>query len=100
MCLVVGFFAVVAGALGYLASAHIDHRPFFPRVIALAANAVSGGDVRVEIWVGFIAVVAGALGLLLVLRKSLPEAGWCWGTMFALNLIIFSPLQYQNFLFH
>ncbi len=83
---------------GYLFSAHIDHRPVIPRLITLAANALSGGDVRAEMAIGFLAVVAGAIGLLLALRKSLPSPAWCWGTMFALNLLIFSPLQYQNFL--
>ena len=84
--------------MAYLFSAHIDHRPFVPRVITLASNALTGGDVRAEMWIGYLAVVAGAIGLCLVLRKSLSSGPWLWGATFAVNLIIFSPLQYQNFL--
>lgn len=85
---------------GYLTSTHIDHRPIIPRLLLLASNSLSGGDLRFENWIGFLAVLAGALGLLWVLRQTLSTAPpvWLWTTVFLVNLVLFSPLQYQNFL--
>jgi len=82
----------------YLSSAHIDHRPLVPRLLILASNRLSGGDVRVEMWIGFFAILGGAIGLFYVLRKTFGDCSWMWVTAFLINLILFSPVQYQNFL--
>jgi hypothetical protein len=84
--------------LEYLASAHIDHRPLVPRVLALLLNGTTGGDLRAEMWVGFGAMAIAALLLAAVVARALPAGPWRWGSVFCINLFLFSPVQYQNFL--
>ena len=84
--------------LEYLFSAHIDHRMFFPRLIALATAALTGGDLRADMWVTFFVMLGGGLCLFYLVRKTLGATNWVWGTAFSINLVIFTPLQYQNWL--
>ncbi len=84
--------------LGYLASAHIDHRPLLPRVLTLLLNGATGGDLRAEMGVGFAALVVCGLCLAALVARALPEPRWRLGAVFCLNLLLFSPVQYQNLL--
>ncbi|MGI9243921.1 MAG: hypothetical protein ACR2RV_24205 [Verrucomicrobiales bacterium] len=84
--------------LDYLASAHIDHRMLFPRLAVLALNKMSGGDLRAEIWAIFTVLLMTGGCLFFVLAKTLPDWRWLAACGFLVNLVLFSPVQYQNLL--
>ena len=78
---------------------HIEHRMFFPRLILLASNRISGGDLTVEMWIAFLVVVLTAIALFLLLRMTFPgRPGIVYPGTFCINLVLFSPLQWENFL--
>lgn len=75
---------------------HIDHRIFFPRLVILALNEWSGGNLRWEMaWTWLTALAAGIGVWRLALETSFGGATR-WGAVFAANLIIFSPIQWDN----
>ncbi|MEM0897720.1 MAG: hypothetical protein AAGJ79_12655, partial [Verrucomicrobiota bacterium] len=82
----------------YLYSPHIDHRMFFPRLVFLGLNELSGGDVRWECYFIFGSLVAASIFLGLFCHHVFRSAVWTWAMVFILNLFLFSPLQYQNLL--
>jgi hypothetical protein len=49
-------------------------------------------------WIGFAAILGGAIGLFYVLLKTFGRSPWLWTTAFLVNIVLFSPVQYQNFL--
>ncbi len=78
---------------------HIDHRMFFPRLIMLVCNSLSGGDLRVEMAVNFLIVLLTAIGVVKLLQITVtPGSNLPWGLIFTGNLILFSPMQYENWL--
>jgi hypothetical protein len=84
---------------GFLYAPHIDHRIVIPRLAILLNAWLSGGDVVWELWLGFAVVLGTALALHGLLRRSLGERpGSLYGVTFLANLVLFSPLQWENFL--
>lgn len=77
---------------------HIDHRIFFPRLLILALNELTRGDIRWEIGATFLCGVTAALGVWRLGRLTLFNGGTLWGVVFAANLIILSPIQWDNWL--
>lgn len=78
---------------------HIDHRMFFPRVLMLICNELSGGDLRVEIAMNFLIVLLAAIGVVMLLRRTLAaEQPLPWALIFTINLLLFTPMQYENWL--
>jgi len=77
---------------------HIDHRILFPRLIFLGLNAVTEGDLRWEIGVAFFCGVAAALGVATLAKQTVLKDGRIWGVVLAANMIIFSPIQWDNWL--
>ena len=89
------------GELGFddLYGAHVDHRIVVPRLFILANAKLSGGDLRWENALAFAIVLATALGLTALLRRTLPGApGARVAAVLGVNLLLFSPLQWENFL--
>ncbi|MEM9480651.1 MAG: hypothetical protein AAGA58_13435 [Verrucomicrobiota bacterium] len=82
----------------YLYSPHIDHRMFFPRLVFLGLNELSGGDVRWECYFIFGSLVAASVFLGMFCHRIFRSATWTWTMVFILNLFLFNPLQYQNLL--
>jgi len=84
----------------YLYSPHIDHRIVLPRLVALANARLFGGNLTLEMGLSFAVVLATALGFHGLLRRTLgtrrPAA--LWGTTFLANALLFTPLQWENFL--
>jgi hypothetical protein len=89
------------GRLGFdeLYSLHIEHRIVVPRLLTLANQAWLGGDLRIENGFGVVIILCGALAVHGLLRRSLgPEPLRLYGTSFLANLLLFSPLQWENLL--
>ncbi|MEM0897457.1 MAG: hypothetical protein AAGJ79_11290, partial [Verrucomicrobiota bacterium] len=84
--------------LEYLASAHIDHRILLPRLAILGLNKMTGGDLRAEIWATFVVLLLTGGCLFYVLAKTIPDWRWLAACGFLVNLVLFSPVQYQNLL--
>ena len=84
----------------YLYSPHIDHRIVVPRLVALVNARLFGGDLTLEMGLSFAVVLATALCFHGLLRRTLgtrrPAA--LWGTTFLANALLFTPLQWENFL--
>ena len=77
---------------------HIEHRIFFPRLLFLALNHLSGGDLRWEVVAVFIIALLAALGVWRLAVLTLGAGKHLWGLLFLTNLILFSPMQYENWL--
>lgn len=77
---------------------HIDHRIVFPRLLILLVAAVAQGDVRWEIGFTWCCGLATGIGVWRLARDTLGAKGWTAGPAFLANLWIFSPLQYDNWL--
>lgn len=91
----------VDGQLGFddLYAPHIDHRIVVPRLIILANAVLSGGNLVWENAVACLIVLGTALALAGLLRRTLPGAPVaCFAALLGFNLLIFSPLQWENFL--
>ena len=81
-----------------LCSQHNEHRLLFPRLVWLPLAIVAGWDVRHGMVLTFCFVCLGAAGLYQLLRSSNgPAVGraFVFGLM---NLVLFSPRQYETFL--
>jgi hypothetical protein len=77
---------------------HIDHRIFFPRLIILALNELSGGDLRLEMAFSFFVALGAALGVWQLARMTVFRGRTIWGVLLVANLIIFSPISWDNWI--
>ncbi len=99
-----------AGQLAFadLAAQHNEHRILIPRLFFLALGHLTGGNAVAEMLAGWAIVVATSLVLLRLLRRTYhpaaaPEAAtketaaplFVW---FLANLLLFSPAQWENWL--
>jgi hypothetical protein len=84
------------GELGHhLYAAQIQHRIVVPRLLIIGLATLSGGDFRWEQYLTFLILLLDAGLLWLLVRRTLGESPWRWPLMFAINLLIFSPIHYQ-----
>jgi hypothetical protein len=84
--------------LADLFSQHNESRSFFPRLLYLAIYVPAGWDVRYGMAFTFALVCAGSAGLYQILRRTNPSSGAVPLVFAALNFLLFSPRQYENFL--
>jgi hypothetical protein len=82
-----------------LFSQHNESRTFFPRLVYLALFLPGGWDVRSCMVATFILVCAGSAGLYQVARRTNPSHGAALWMFAVMNLLLFSPRQYENFLY-
>jgi len=85
-------------SVGDLNAPHIDHRMLFPRILMVVLNELSGGDLRWEMACSWVFAVAAAVGLCVLARATVFAKGMNWGVIFAMNLVVFSPMQWDNWL--
>jgi len=78
-----------------LYSAQIQHRIVVPRLLIIGLTNLSGGDFRWEQYLTFLILLLDAVLLGLLVQRTLGESPWRWPLMFAINLLIFSPIHYQ-----
>jgi len=84
----------------YVYSPHIEHRMGVPRLITLASASLGDGSLLTEQGIIFGIVVLTALlvhGLLCRTFPGRPAA--VYGLTFVANVLLFSPLQWETFLF-
>lgn len=81
-----------------LFSQHNESRSFFPRLLYLAIYLPAGWDVRIGMAVTFALVCAGSVGLYRILRGTNPSSSAVPFAFAAMNFLLFSPRQYENFL--
>lgn len=79
-------------------SQHNESRKLFPRLLYLGLYVPGGWDVRYGMILTFAWVCVGAAGLYWVLSQTASRPVACYGFIF-MNLLLFSPRQYENFLF-
>jgi len=82
----------------YLDSPHIEHRMLTGRLAILVGGWLFNGDVRFEMWLTFAAALATALLLFYVLRYTLRGSPALWPATFLINLLLFCPQQYSNYI--
>jgi hypothetical protein len=84
----------------YVYSPHIEHRMAVPRLITLASAALGDASLLTEQWVIFGVVVATALLIWGMLGRTFPQQPLrVAGLTFIANVLLFSPLQWETFLF-
>lgn len=81
-----------------LCSQHNEHRLLFPRLVWLPLAIVAGWDVRHGMVLTFCFVCLGAAGLYQLLRSSNGTAAGRAFVFGLMNLVLFSPRQYETFL--
>ena len=89
------------GTLGFrdLYSLHIEHRIVVTRLITLVGAKLAHGSLVFEHACTFAMVLATALLVHGLLRRTLgPGTGGLYGLTFLANLLLFSPLQWETFL--
>jgi hypothetical protein len=69
-----------------------------PRLLAWANLRFFGNDLRLEMALAWALVLATALCVHGLLRRSLGSGGALYGVTFLANLLLFSPLQWENLL--
>lgn len=79
-------------------SQHNESRKLVPRLVYLALYLPRGWDVRYGMVLGFAWVCVGSAGLYWVLLQSVSRSVACGGFIL-MNLLLFSPRQYENFLY-
>ena len=72
-------------------------RESLPRLLYLALFLPAGWDVRYGMMLTFAWVCVGSAGLYWLLRQTVSRPIACSGFIF-MNLLLFSPRQYENFL--
>jgi hypothetical protein len=82
-----------------LFSQHNESRSFFPRLVYLALYLTAGWDVRCGMAATFVLACAGSAGLYAVARRTNPSQGAVLLMFAVMNFLLFSPRQYENFLY-
>lgn len=84
----------------YVYSPHIEHRMGVPRLITLASASLGDGSLLTEQVIIFGIVVLTALLVHGLLLRTFPaRPGAVYGLTFLANVLLFSPLQWETFLF-
>jgi hypothetical protein len=93
--------AYYRGNLGFadLFSQHNESRTFFPRLVYLAIFLPAGWDLRYCMVATFVLACAGSAGLYAVSRRTNPSHGAVLLMFAVMNFLLFSPRQYENFLY-
>jgi hypothetical protein len=93
--------AFYRGDLGFadLFSQHNESRSFFPRLVYFALYLTAGWDVRCGMVATFVLACAGSAGLYAVARRTNPSRGAVLLMFAVMNFLLFSPRQYENFLY-
>ena len=78
-----------------LYAAQIQHRIVIPRLIIIALTHLSAGDFRWEQYFTFFLILLNSALVALLLKRTAGDSLWRWPVLFAINLLLFSPIHYQ-----
>ena len=81
-----------------LVAPHDEHRLLIPRVLIIATTILSGGNYRAQCFLTVAVVAALSLALLFLLRRSLGPGRPAAVAWLLANLVLFSPIQWHNWL--
>ena len=81
-----------------LYAAQIQHRIVVPRLLIIALHHLSGGDFRWENYFTFAVFVACSVMIWRLLQRTLGPSPWTPALALLANLLIFSPMLFQNVL--
>ena len=81
-----------------LAAPHDEHRLLIPRILIIASSILSHGNYRAQCFITFGVVLALSLALLFLLRRSLGTGRLTPVVWLLVNLVLFSPIQWHNWL--
>jgi hypothetical protein len=82
-----------------LFSQHNESRSLFPRLVYFALYLTAGWDVRCGMVATFILACAASAGLYAIGRRTNPSRGAVLLMFAVMNFLLFSPRQYENFLY-
>jgi len=82
-----------------LFSQHNESRSLFPRLVYFALYLTAGWDVRCGMVATFVLACAGSAGLYAICRRTNPSRGAVLLMFAVMNFLLFSPRQYENFLY-
>ncbi len=86
-------------SLEELNSPHIGHRMLFPRLAMLALAKVFQGDIRAQMGLIYVIITLTGVGLFVLVRRTLGAGSrLVYPVALAINVLVFSPLQWQNLL--
>ncbi len=77
---------------------HDEHRLLIPRIVIVASVILSQGNYRVQCFVTFGVVAVLSLALLWLLRRTLGAGRRSASVWLLVNAILFSPIQWHNWL--
>lgn len=86
-------------SLADLFSQHNESRNLFPRLLYLATYLPAGWDVRCGMVATFVLACASSAGLYAVSRRTNRSRGAVLLMFAVMNFLLFSPRQYENFLY-
>jgi hypothetical protein len=76
-----------------------EYRQFFPNLIFVHLGAITGWDVRYEMFISFLLACMISYNIYLLGKKTVQGANRArWLAFLLSNIIIFSPVQYENWL--
>ena len=89
------------GTLGFaeLFSQHNESRKLFPRLLYLPISIAAGWDVRHYMVLTFALACGGSAGIYQIVRQTSRFSPWAPFVFAAMNFLLFSPRQYENFLY-
>jgi len=77
---------------------HIQHRMVVPRLVNLASNALTQGNLRAELGVNFAVIILTAIGAAFLAWRSLAPRPCAPFVAFLVSAVLCSPIQFQNYL--
>jgi len=82
-----------------LFSQHNESRKFFPRLLYLPISIVAGWDVRHYMVLTFALACGGSASIYQIVRQTSRFSPWAPFVFAGMNFLLFSPRQYENFLY-
>lgn len=82
-----------------LFSQHNESRKFFPRLLYLPISIAAGWDVRHYMVLTFALACGGAAAIYQIVRQTSRFSPWAPFVFAGMNFLLFSPRQYENFLY-
>ncbi len=77
---------------------HNEHRIFFPRIVMVVLAYITSWNTKFEVAANVVLAASSMWFLWLMLRKTLTERRLIFAITFLISLILFSPVQFENWM--